>query len=180
MWTISSFRANQALYSIVASVFIFACFSGAISCTPYYGPETPKTRPVKTIEKPKTINRVQLTRPVVLRSVEVRKLDPSDPKVRNLANQAWLKSASNPLVIEVQLVKPIDLTPRSSMPAIVLNGTPILDTRIHPDTSDKLIAILPNRRLIKDRNTITAVWLGNERETLSKEALIFKEIDIID
>lgn len=173
MSTILNFhdKANFVLKLIAAFMII-----GLVSCCKVPVPDGP--RPVKPVDKdrPRTIDRSQLVKPVELESVSVYKMN---EKMAKLAGTNFLRKADNPLVIEVLLVEQIDPTPRASSPAIVLNGQTLINTRLHPvGNGDKLVAFLPDHKLIEERNTVAVVWLGNETSTLSKHPLTFKATDI--
>lgn len=171
MSTTLNFHVKAILKLITAFMMI-----GIVSCCRVPAPDTPQpARPVVK-ERPRTIDRSQLVKPVELKSVSVYKMD---KKMERLAGKNFLAKADNPLVIEVIVVERIDPTPRASSPAIVLNGKKLINTRLNPvGNGDRLIAFLPDRKLIKDRNSVAVVWLGNETLTLSKRSLTFKAADI--
>ena len=171
MSTTLNFLGKAILKLITAFMMI-----GIVSCCRVPAPDTPQpARPVEK-ERPRTIDRSQLIKPVELKSVSVYKMD---EKMQRLAGKNFLAKADNPLVIEVIVVERIDPTPRASSPAIVLNGQKLINTRLNPvGNGDRLIAFLPDRKLIKDRNSVAVVWLGNETLTLSKHPLTFKAADI--
>ncbi len=173
MSTILNFRDKaNFLLKLIATFLII----GLMSCCKVPVPDGPQ--PIKPVDKdrPQTIDRSQLVKPVELQSVSVYKMD---EEMAKLAGTNFLGKADNPLVVEVLLVEQIDPTPRASSPAIVLNGQTLINTRLHPaGNGDKLVAFLPDHKLIKERNTVAAVWLGNETLTLSKRPLAFKATDI--
>ena len=173
MSTILNFHDKDSFFMKLMTAFMVI---GLVSCCNVSAPEAP--RPAKPVDqdRPRTIDRSQLVKPVKLQSVSVYKMD---EKTAKLAGKNFLRKAVNPLVIEVHLVARIDPTPRASSPAIVLNGQTLINTRLHPiGNGDKLVAFLPDHKLIKERNTVAVVWLGNEALTLSKYPLTFKATDI--
>lgn len=164
-------KANFVLKLIAAFMMI-----GLVSCCKVPAPDAP--RPAKHVDdaRPQAIDRSQLVKPVELKSVSVYEMD---NKMAKLAGKNFLRKADNPIVIEVLVVEQIDPTQRASSPAIVLNGQTLINTRLHPvGNGDKLVAFLPDHKLIKERNTVAVVWLGNETLTLSKHPLVFKATDI--
>jgi hypothetical protein len=173
MLTILSFhdKANSVL-KLIATLLII----GLVSCCKVPVPDGPRSAKPVDKDGPRTIDRSQLVKPVELESVSVYKMD---EEMATLAGENFLRDADNPLVIEVLLVEQIDPTPRASSPAIVLNGQTLINTRLHPvGNGDKLVAFLPDHKLIKEGNTVAVVWLGNETLTLSKRPLTFKATDI--
>ena len=175
MSTILNSRARICCISALLTALMGA---GWVSCCKVPAPDSPRpTRP--TIEaRPPTIDRSQLVKPVKLVSVSVVKLD---EKLAKMAGRNFLKTAKDPLAIRVRVAEQIDPTPRASSPAIVLNGNELINTRLTPTAEgDELVAFLPDRRMIKQENTIAVVWLGNETLTLTKRPLIFKITDVPD
>ena len=141
-------------------------------------PDSPRSARPAIEARPPTIDRSQLVKPVNLVSVSVIKID---EKLSKLAGRTFLKTAKDPLAIRVRVAEKIDPTPRTSSPAIVLNGNKLINTRLSPTgEGDELVAFLPDRRMIKRENTIAVVWLGNESMTLTKRPLTFKITDIPD
>lgn len=175
MSTILSFRVRGGFILKLVPAFIII---GLAACFKVAAPDAPRlTKPTPVSEaRPQSIDRSQLVKPVELQSVSVYKMD---EKMAKLAGKNFLRIAKDPLVIEVLVVEQIDPTPRASSPAIVLNGQTLINTRLHPvGNGDKLVAFLPDHKLIKERNTVAVVWLGNESLTLSKLPLTFKATDI--
>jgi len=163
------------ILSLISSIVIFR----NVSCCKISAPDAPRTADAEPVDttKPRTIDRSQLTKSVELKSVSVYKMDSNMVK---LAGKNFLNEADDPLVIEVIVTERIDPTPRASSPAIVLNGQNLINTRIHlVGNGDRLIAFLPDRKLIKDKNSVAVVWLGNETLTLSNHPLTFKATDIV-
>lgn len=177
MSTILNFHVRDIFILKLITAFMII---GLVSCCKVSAPDAPRLAKPEPVGKarPQTLDRSQLVKPVELRSVSVYKMD---NKMAKLAGKNFLRKADNPLVIEVLVVEQIDPTPRASSPAIVLNGQTLINTRIHPvGNGDRLIAFLPDRKLIKDKNSVAVVWLGNETLTLSKHPLTFKATDIAE
>lgn len=142
---------------------------------PDYAHDAPRPAKLPTEEKPAPIDNSQLRRPVELKSVSVRKLD---SKMAELAGAQFLKAATDPIVIMIQARYLFDPLPRTSSPVIVLNGRKLMNTRGFVGASDKLVAFLPDRSLIKDINTVRVFWVGNEELTTTKRPLTFRVEDI--
>lgn len=111
--------------------------------------------------------------PVELSTVSIRRLD---ARMRKLAGSDFLKQATAPVVIEVRTQESLGDLTRTSSPVIVFNGEVLSETV--PLSPNRLIAFLPDRRLIKDDNSIAVVWLGNEELTRTKRPLRVKRQDI--
>jgi hypothetical protein len=187
MWmTLNSVGRSRRLVLL----FSFALLSGflLLACRPQGGlypvpraPEEPQDAPrpaeLPAEEKPPHIDNLQLRRPVELRSVTVGKLDSA---MARLAGREFLRKATNPLAIVVEARIPFDPTPRTSWPVIVLNDEKLKNSRSLPGESDKLVAFLPDRSLIRDVNTVKVVWVGNEKLTMTKKPLTFTARDIRD
>jgi len=129
------------------------------------------------VERPAAIDHSILTRPVALRSVRVSRLGEGS-EIGRLAGRRFLDEATEPLVIVVELAEELDQVPRDSAPVIVLNGQPLVDTWPRPGTPSTLVAFLPNTELIRQRNTVAAVWLGSEELTMSEEPLVFSAEEV--
>ncbi len=125
----------------------------------------------------------QTTRPSVVQSdkvqtVELRSVTVRSPTAeqRKLASEDFWKSADEPLLIEVRTLAPLGDLTRTSSPVIVLNGKQLSETI--PFGRDRLIAFLPDRKLIRRTNTVAVEWLGDERLTRSRRPLVFNSRDI--
>jgi hypothetical protein len=165
MWTTSSSRVSAILTGVVCA--------GLGACQPT-SPSSPGAAGPEPAERPPTVEHSQLRRPIVLRSVAARRMDGATKA--SLAE--FGKTARDPIVIEVRLAEPVDMTPRTSSPVILLNGQTLPDTWVYPERPDTLVAYLADRTLIKDRNTVHAAWLGNEEMTMSRQGLTFGARDV--
>jgi len=148
--------------------------SSCISAPPT---DTPKTRvePKMAIVKPPkgqgtAMNKVNLVK------VEVSRLKPGDPLAKSVMSPETLKRADDFVLIEVKVNKPFDPRPRTSSPVIILNGSTLVDSIVDDDR----LRVVVDRRQLKETNTVTAAWLGNERDTISQEPLTFKLSDIAE
>jgi hypothetical protein len=185
MWTMWNFRVRYAKrinFFTLTGILVFTC-SGCRESrrapTPTVAPDAPLAALPAPEARPPSLDRSQLTKPVELKSVAVYRLDRETPLAR-LASRQFLKTAQDPLVIDVRVLEPLDPLPRTSWPVIVLNGRHLKNTRVGVDANDRLIAFLPDRRQVKRVNTVAVVWIGNEELTLTKRPLTFKATDIKD
>jgi hypothetical protein len=109
---------------------------------------------------------------VEIQAVSVIRLDTD---LKKLAGKEFLSKAEEPLAINVRTEKPLGNTQRSSSPVIVFNGQNLLNTR--STGQQTLVAFLPDRKLLKPKNTIAVVWLGDE-QTRTRRPLTLKLEDI--
>jgi hypothetical protein len=165
MWTTSSSRGSAILTA--------ALCAGLAACQPI-APDAPAAALQEPAGRPPSIEHGQLLQPILLRSVSARRMD--DATIKSLGD--FGKTARDPITIEVRVAEPIDLTPRTSSPVIILNGQALPDTWVFPERPDTLIVYLPDRSLIKERNTVHAAWLGNEEMTTSREGLTFSAQEV--
>ncbi|MCS6915466.1 MAG: hypothetical protein RMK29_14600 [Myxococcales bacterium] len=105
---------------------------------------------------------------MVLRSASVRELEPALARV---AGPQFQRTATRPVVLEVRTAEPIDPTPRTCLPLIVLNGRVLPNTYARIEAPDQLLAFLPDRKLLRSVNQVWVVWAGNERQTASPHPL---------
>jgi len=104
---------------------------------------------------------------IELKAVRLRKLDAT---LEKMAGPVFLKSAREPMAIEVQTVNPLPTKPRNTSAILIINGEKFQDTwTILPD---KLVAFVDRGRL-RTRNTAAAAWTGSEETSTSKRALVF-------
>ena len=174
MWTISNSPARLPCVAIVAACV--ALGSVALSCRPRVArtaPDAPRPTLTTSEKKPPTVDSSQQRTPVELKSVVVR---PFDRTLEKLAGAEFLRRATDPLVIEVQTQKPLGDLRRTSSPVIILNGEKFPDT--WAIGADKLVAFLPDRRQIKDINTVAVAWVGNEEMTITRSPLTFRSQDV--
>lgn len=175
MSTILNSRARICCISALLTALVIV---GPVSCCKVPVPDSPRPARPALEDRPPTIDRSQLVKPVKLVSVSVLKID---EKLSKLAGRNFLRTAKNPLAIRVRVAERIDPTPRASSPAIVLNGKNLINTRLLPTgEGNELVAFLPDRRMVKRENTVAVVWLGNETLTLTKRPLTFKITEVPD
>ena len=134
-------RIGFALFAALTVLCVGACAPKP--------PEAAATRPVGTSERPPTIDRSALTRPVALRAVTAAQFDWRDAVLTRLFRRVVPEGAVEAIVIRVHTVDPIDSTPRASIPAIVLNGTVLKTTRVDPTVGNQLVAVL-----LEDRKSV--------------------------
>ena len=183
MWTILNSRARVRPWVACAALLgmaLSACAPAAVGVNQQgeeVAPDAPQPRPTEVQEELPPFLGSDWLQPVELEAVDVR---PLDDALVELAGSAFLEKASNPLVIEVFPKEPLDTTPRTSSPVIVLNGEVLDNTWLLPDERSRLVAFLPDAELIKARNTVEVFWVGNQELTRTKEPLVFtaEEMDL--
>jgi len=116
--------------------------------------------------------------PVELKSVAIRKLDRDKDLKTMRVNTKMLAEAKEPLVIEVRAAMPFDLRPQTSWPVIVLNGEVLRSSQFARNDPTKLVAVVPNRAMLKDRNRVEVYWVGRESSTRTKKPLTFRPEDV--
>jgi hypothetical protein len=172
MWMILSSLGKvgrQAGICIFLGILFFA-LSEAMSQD--IAPDAP--RPARAaVKPPKSSVQSSPSGPVELRSVTVRRLDAKHEK---LAGPEFLRTATEPLEIEVRTQRPLGNLTRTSSPVIVLNGKQLSETI--PLPPDRLVAFLPDRKMIRTSNSVRVEWLGDEALTRSRRSLIFRSRDV--
>lgn len=114
--------------------------------------------------------------PTELQAAWIRELD---AELEALAGSQFLSRATAPLAVEVQAQEPFDPTPRTSWPVIVLNGQKLKNTRGLRSAPDKLVAFLPDHKLIQEINSVEVVWIGNEDSTRTQSPVRVEAKDIV-
>lgn len=183
MWTISSSRgstrlgANTAKWATCA-IALCAAFPAALRAQDVrVAPDAPRVRvtdPVRPLAGPQ-----EWKQPVELTSVFARSLDST---LVRLAGEDFVRAAERPLAIEVHTVRPLDPTPRTSWPVVVLNGQVVRNSRVSPDSAQIIYGFLPDREQVRDRNTVEVFWVGNEESTRTRRSLILtrQEVDEVN
>jgi len=164
---------------LAAGAIVIALAAGApfaretASKEPPVPPDAPRPAPGQPGGKPLPTN-YEVKKPVELRSVLVGRVT----KERTAAaGSEFLRSAKDPLFIEVTTAPGVLGKPAvGAAPLIVLNGQRLLSTR--SAGTDKLIAFLPDREAIREKNTVAVVWLGKQEPTMTKEPLTFSRSDV--
>lgn len=174
MWTTSSLRASAN--RLTAGVLAAAGFLHAAPAQEK--PPAPDAPLPARAETPRAVVPPRVRRSVELTSVQVRLLEKTrDPAITRLAEPV-LEKSKDAVMIEVKLEKPLDPKPRDSWPVIVLNGTRLKNTWPAPGAKDKLIAFVADRKLLKDKNTVSVMWVGDEKRTATKKPLTFEGKDV--
>jgi hypothetical protein len=181
MWTTSNFPVNLARVAI-----LFVCLAIGIVAASYWmgfgaqdptPPDAPRQRESASDAQPSAQDQAERQFPVELKSVTVRRLDIRiDTTLAKMAGPEFLSAATDPLVIEVQTEKPLGNLARTSSPVIILNKEQLQATWATGE--DRLVAFLPDRKSLKDANTVAVAWIGNEEETTSRHPLTFKSEDL--
>lgn len=162
MWMTSSSRAD--VRPAILSLLVLC----QVSCVAPADPDNPEPADPTRLPQPTVQVQSQRIAPVELRSAEVRKMDPAMAK---LAGSEFMERARDPLVIDVQVTKPLDPTPRASYPLILWNERKLSRTVVMPEQSDRLVAFLPDRSSVLEENTVAVVWAGNEMETRTRRPI---------
>jgi hypothetical protein len=180
MWTTSNSRGKRPRLARLCASAAFALLV-AFATQPERGvasaqevaPDAP--RPARPPGKPPS---ALAGRGPQLKRVELRSLTVGRPNGRmaQLAGKDFMGKATNPLVIEVRTQDPLGDLTRTSSPVIVLNGETLSETI--PLKPNRLIAFIPDRRKIKDTNTVVVEWLGQEQLTRSRRPLTFRSRDV--
>jgi hypothetical protein len=172
MWMISSSRGKACLQVGICMFLGILLFVQAEAFPQDLAPDAPRpARPA--VKPPKRAAQGSPSGTVELRSVTVRRLD---AKYEKLAGPEFLRTATEPLVIEVRTLSPLGNLARTSSPVIVLNGKQLSETI--PLSPNTLLAFLPDRKLIRTSNSVRVEWLGDEALTRSRRPLIFRSRDV--
>jgi len=180
MWTTSSFLAKVRQRGRLLFL-VSVCFAATAASQARYladtqvPPDAPRPAPVQP-KQPRVTTNFEVKKSVELRSVTVGRLT---KRMEELAGEAFLKSAKDPIYIQVTTVRGVLGKPAlASAPIILLNGERLLTTRSAGPNS--LVAFLPDREKIKDLNSVAVAWIGKQEPTLSKKPLRFRRADIRD
>jgi hypothetical protein len=177
MLTTSNFPAKQQRLTRLLACAVFAVvlvYAGAVVASAQeVAPDAPRPARASNRVVSNTKPRPRQAKPVELSTVSIRRLD---ERMSKMAGADFVKRATAPLVIEVRTQEPLGDLTRTSSPVIVLNGEVLSETI--PLSTDRLIAFLPDRKFIRETNTITVVWLGNEELTRTRRPLRFRSRDI--
>ena len=177
MWTTSNSPDNRRT---LANLVVGCIVVGLASCATAHAPDSPRPAKAVSQDRPPAVvsaKKEKPAKPPELHSVKVTRFDPA---MARLAGPRFMIIATNPLMIDVRISWPLVMLPPTSSLVIVLNGTRLHDTWVHPDERNRLVAFLPNRTLVRDRNTVNVVWIGREHTTLTQRPLTFAAADIED
>ncbi len=166
MWTILSSRVNRCAVLAVALLSVTAAKA-----------DPPRPALVRKIEPARTVDNSALSRSVELRSAT---LIPLDEALRQLVGEAFLKTASAPLAVDVRTVEPLNPAARTSWPVVVLNGQPIEHTQMDPKEANRLVAFLPDRSRVRPRMRVEVYWVGNEALTRTREPIAVRVAEPIN
>lgn len=178
MWTTSSFRVEARRRGFLL-LLVSVCFAAAIAAQKPrstdidVAPDAP--RPARPQPKPRSLaTNYEIKRPVELRSVTVGRVT---KRMEALAGEAFLKSAKNPIYIQVRTAPGVLGKPAlAAAPVILLNGERLLSTR--SAGPDALVAFLPDRGKLQETNSVAVVWIGKQEPTLTRKPLRFRRTDI--
>jgi hypothetical protein len=179
MWTTSNFHADSLVgRSItVSGVLLFAALGFSQELPSQTAPDAPRPARLQAKE-PQRATTYEVKRPVELRSVVVGRLT-KEKEMERLAGTEFLITAKDPLFIQVKTVPGILGKPSmGAAPLILLNGERLLSTR--GSSRDTLVAFLPDRKKIKDTNSVAVMWIGKQEHTRTRKPLTFRRSDIKD
>jgi hypothetical protein len=164
MWTTSSSPASVS--GLATSVV--AALGCCVACA-QVAPDAPRPARMSDAQPRASVPAAGTVQTLELTSVAVR---PLDDYHRRMGGAQLLKDARDPVVIEVRTERPMPPVPRSASPVIVLNGERLHNTWvILPNT---LVAIVPDRSVLKDENQVLAEWVGNAAATRSRIPLVWR------
>ena len=173
MWTTSSSPAERLRRVLACAGLLCASFRPVDAARLPPAPDSPGPALPAPEQRPRSVDTSQLQESVELRSVSVLRLD---PELASLAGPHFLRTATDPLAIEVVPRTPFDTSPRGSAPVIVLNGRKLLHSLWAADT--RLVAFLPDRQMIRTINSVEVFWLGNESLTRTDQPLYFSASEV--
>ena len=175
--TLSS-RANARLTHAFLFVALACCAASSAaqqrpSAAATIAPDGPRPQRVQP-KAPALPTNYEVKRPVELQSATIGHLT---KRMESLAGPGFLKSAKDPLFIQVKTAPGVLGKPATdAAPLIVLNGERLISTRsAGPDT---LVAFLPDAEKIKETNSVAVVWIGKQEDTMTRKPLSFRRADI--
>lgn len=152
---------------------LLAALSGCMKVPAPDSPKAaPKVRPV-AVKGVSAEEQAQRESPVELKSLAVRRLSEAAKE----AAGPELRKAPDAIEIEVVTQRPLGDLSVGSAPVIVLNGERLLETRAVGE--NRLRVRLPDRKRIRENNTVTVVWMGRDT-TLTRKPLTFHPSEIRD
>ncbi len=95
----------------------------------------------------------------------------ADSLYAQMAGPAFVEAAEDPVVVRVVTSRPLGNLTRTSSPLIVLNGERLMYTWAHGPRI--LVAFRPDLGWLRDANTVSVEWLGDEERTRTREPLTF-------
>jgi hypothetical protein len=187
MWMTSSFHVESAsMFSVVTGTIeltkgvrvflglaLLACLSMVACSNESWAPDSPRAAEETQVSRVPSEDDSVYRGTIELVSVRVRKLDST---LERMAGPAFMKRAREPLAIEVETLKELPKSPRNTSAVLFLNSEKFADTwMILPN---RLVAFLPDRRKIREVNTVTAAWTGSEDASRTKKPLTLRREDI--
>lgn len=101
-----------------------------------------------------------------LAAVRVR---PIDEELTKLVAPQLLQTWRDPVAVEATTTTELPSTIGASSPVLVING------EVYPDTwqlyPNRLIALVPDRATLRERNRVETMWIGGGSESRSREAM---------
>ncbi|TMQ08363.1 MAG: hypothetical protein E6J90_40725 [Deltaproteobacteria bacterium] len=165
----SNSRGSRRAGLVLACLFAAGCPGPQVSAV---APDSPAPA-TPAGPRPGTVDSSAYAGTLEITSVRVRR---PTPELERLAGPDFVKTAQEPLAIEVQTQKPLPTDARNTSAILLWNGERFTDTwSVRPN---RLVAFLPDRSKIKDVNSVAAAWIGNEEASRSRTPLTFRAADI--
>jgi hypothetical protein len=173
-------QRNQArlFSSLVLSLLLAGPSLAQISADEAEGiPSNPLTKALKDM-RPPAIGR-GWAQPVELSHARIITPGPEKSLMLHSFGISPVRLEDQPIVISVQSQAPLDDTPRTSSPVIVINGEVIKQTRLSPEDPSVLIGLVENPEILRTRNKVEVYWVGNEELTRTRKPLVLTLGDLI-
>lgn len=106
--------------------------------------------------------RIQLAR------VEMTPVEASEAVVLRIVHPNDLAGLHAPVLITARVVRPLGDLSRTRSPMIVLNGRPLTNSIVTGKRYDEVLAVFPDRKLLKQVNRVQVGWFGDLDATLSE------------
>ena len=166
MSTTSSSRADAfALWMLLAA----GCASSAAVApdTPLAAaPDAPRPAVAETVKRPPSA--VPKYTRLELAAVRVR---PIDEELRKFVAPEAMRGWRDPVAVEGTTTTAIPATIGDASPVLVIND------QVYPDTwvilPNRLIAFIPDRAALRERNSAVVMWIGGGAESRSREPRSF-------
>ena len=167
MSTTSNSRADTIvlLLAVLLLSLVPGCASTIAPDAPLpVAPDAPRPAIAETSPRPPSAE-PDYTR-LELAAVRVR---PIDAELSRLVSLEVLRTWPNPVAIEATTTTELPSTIGASSPVLIING------EVYPDTwqvrPNRLIAFVPDRGTLRDRNQVQTMWIGGGSESRSREAM---------
>ena len=164
MSTTSNSRAD-ALTLILLFAFGCATASTAPDAPLTAAPDAPQAavaQPVRSKSAAPDFRRLELA------TVRVRSID---NELAKFVSPQLLRTWRDPVAVEATTTTDLPSSIGNSSPALIINDEIYVDTwQVRPN---RLIAFVPDRARLRDRNKAETIWIGGGNATRSREAITF-------